>query len=509
MANHGGMDRSEAEAIYDSGRERCVEVILELAGAVEQLGTRCEQLEERIRRLEEQLRRDSRNSSAPPSQDPPKTRAERRAEARKKAKAWAKREGEERKPGGQRGHKGSGRKLLAEDQVDEIVEHYPEACGGCGREFTDDERQPGGRFGRHQVAELPPIVVIQTEHRTHHLRCPGCGKKTVAKLPDGLGDSPFGGDLQAAVVTLTARNRVSRRDMSELAWELFGLRLSVGAVDAICQRAANALQAPHQQLVEQVLASPAVNVDETGWFTAHEGRTLWTTATPQAAIFRICEDRHRDRLKELLGEDFNGILSSDRWWAYEHIDPESRQACWEHLKRDFFGHSEGLAEQKQFGTAGLELTKRLFKTWHAFEEHEDRDRLIQEMKPIQDQLRKLLERAGRNSKRTRFHRLFANNLLKIWPALWTFVTVEGVHPTNNAAERALRGPVIYRKLSHGTQSPDGERFIERALSVSVTCRLQARSMFTYMRDLLSAHSRGHPIPTLALDRPPFSGHALS
>jgi transposase len=365
------MDRSEAEAIFESGRERCVEVILELAGAVERLGARCEQLEGRIRQLEEQARKDSRNSSSPPSQDPPKTRAERRAEARKRAKAWAKREGE-RKQGGQPGHKGSGRKLLPEDQIDEIVDHYPDACSGCGREFTADERQPGGRFGRHQAVELPPIAVIFYEYRTHHLACPGCGKETAAKLPEEVAGSPFGVGVQAAVVTLTARNRVSRRDMSELASEMFGLKLSTGAVDAICQRASAALANPHQTLVEKVLSSPAVNVDETGWFTAHDPRTMWTMTTPEAAIFRIAEDRHRDRLEELIGTDFKGILASDRWWAYDHIDPELRQACWEHLKRDFFKHSEGLAEQKEFGTAGLALTKRLFKTWHAFEEHQDR-----------------------------------------------------------------------------------------------------------------------------------------
>jgi transposase len=140
---------------------------------------------------------------------------------------------------------------------------------------------------------------------------------------------------------------------------------------------------------------------------------------------------------------------------------------------------------------------RLFKAWHAFEEHQDRQRLIAEMKPIQDELRALLESAARKSMHNRQHRRFAKNLLKLWPALWTFVTVEGVQPTNNQAERALRGPVIYRKLSHGTQSEDGERFIERALSVSVTCRLQARSMFAYMRQLLTAHARGDPLPTLA------------
>jgi transposase len=490
------MERCEAQAVYDSGRESCVDVIVELATERERFAARCERLEERVRRLEEQSRKDSSNSSRPPSQDPPASRAERRAAAREKAKQWAKREGE-RKAGAQPGHDGCGRKLLGEDQLDEIVVHYPAACE-CGHEFSDQERELSERFGRHQVADLLPIAVVWCEHRTHRLRCSCCGKRTTAKLPPGVSDSSFGPGLQATVVSLTARNRVSRRDMSELAGDLFGLGLSVGAVDAICQRAAVALREPHERLVGGVLCSPAVNIDETGWFTAHEQRTLWTAVTSEAAIFRIAEDRHRDRLEELLGKDFDGIVGSDRWWAYELIDAASRQACWEHLKRDFAFHAAGaLAQQKQFGEAGLALTKRLFETWHAFGEHSDRERLAHEMAPIQTQLRKLLERAARKSTYTRFHRRFAKNLIKIWPALWTFVTVESVEPTNNAAERALRGPVIYRKLSHGTQSENGERFIERALSASVTCRLQGRSIFAYIRELITAHAHGDPLPALA------------
>ena len=381
--------------------------------------------------------------------------------------------------------------------MNEIRHHYPDACGGCGRTFGEEEKTPGEDFGRHQVADLPPVAIGYTEHRTHHLPCPCCGKSTAGKLPAEVAGSPFGVGVQAAVVTLTARNRVSRRDMPELAWELFGLKMSSGAVDAICQRASAALQEPHEVLIAKVLCAPAVNVDETGWYTNAEQRTMWTATTPEAAIFRICEDRHRDRLQELLGKDFKGIVGSDRWWAYDLIDIDARQACWEHLKRDFFKHSEGLAEQKEFGTAGLALTKRLFKVWHAFQEHQDRARLIAEMASIKAELRKLLEHAARKSPRTRHHRRFANNLLKLWPALWTFVTAEGVEPTNNSAERSLRGPVIYRRLSRGSQSDDGERFIERALSVSVTCRLQARSMFAYVRELLGAHIRGDPLPTLA------------
>jgi transposase len=236
------MDRVEAEAIFDSGRERCVEVILELAGAVARLGDQCERLEDRIRRLEVEARRDSRTSSTPPSRDPPKTRQQRRAEARANAKELLAREGAKRKPGAQEGHPGAGRELAPEDQIDEIVDHYPELCRGCGREFTEGEHRPGGRFGRRQIAELPPISVTLIEHRTHRLRCRGCGARTTARLPDGIAGSVFGPKLRAAVVTLTARNRISRRGICELASDLFGIRVSTGTVDAICQRASEVLE---------------------------------------------------------------------------------------------------------------------------------------------------------------------------------------------------------------------------------------------------------------------------
>jgi transposase InsO family protein len=209
-------------------------------------------------------------------------------------------------------------------------------------------------------------------------------------------------------------------------------------------------------------------------------------------------DRHRDRLIELLGPDFQGIVTSDRWWAYDHLDPEQRQACWSHLQRDFRFHSEGLALQKEFGQAGLALTDRMFNAWHAFGEHQDRERLTLEMKPIQDEFFALLQHAGKKSKRHRLHRRFANNLLKIWPALWTFLTIPALTPTNNAAERALRGPVIHRKLSHGNQSNAGERFTERSLSASVTYRLQHRSLLAYLRDLHTAHQTAGALPAFLL-----------
>ena len=482
------MERSEAEAIYDAGREACVEFLMSVMASHKRL-------EERVRVLEAKGAASSRNSSVAPSADTPMSRQERRALARAKAKELLKKDGERRKAGGQPGHPGAGRELLGEDQMSDVVDHYPDECRGCGHEFSAGEKVPRWGAGRHQVAELPPITVFYVEHRTQCLRCPDCQQRTRGSL-GVVGESSFGPGLQATLVTLVTRNRISRRDLSELASELFGVEISVGALDAVCQRASALLAGPHQRLLAEVLGSGAINVDETGWFRAGENRSMWTAATGNAAIFRIVEDRHRDRLIELLGDQFEGIVTSDRWWAYDLLDPEQRQACWSHLQRDFRFHSEGLAAQQQFGDAGLQLTRRLFAVWHAFSEHHNRRRLTREMKPIKNALRKLLEHAGNGSKRHRLHRRFANNLLKLWPALWTFITVPGVTPTNNAAERALRGPVIHRKLSYGNQSDDGERFTERSLSASVTCRLQHRSLLAYLRDLLTAHQTSGALPAL-------------
>jgi transposase len=485
------MDRVEAEAIYDAGRETCVQFILDLAARVQQL-------DERLARLEAQTRQDSRTSSKPPSMDPPKTRQQRRAEARAKAKELARREGEQRAGGGQPGHRGAGRELRPEDQVDEIVDHFPGACGGCGRAFTSRQRHPKRRFGRHQVAELPPISVVWTEHRTHQLRCRHCLARTSARLPDGIADCAFGPRLQAAFVTLTARHRVSRRGIVELAADLFGVTLSTGAVDAICRRASDALAGPHLQLQDWVLDQDAVHVDETGWRTRGEGRALWTATTAQAVFLAIAEHCNREQFNALIGTSYTGIVISDRWNGYSHLDPTRRQACWSHIKRDFHRHADGLAEQKTFGEQGVELTRRVFAAWRAYQhEHHDRDQLNSEIEPIQTELRQLLEQASPKKARNRWHRQFANNLLKIWPALWTFTTTDGIEPTNNPAERALRAPVIHRKTSLGSQSENGERFAERALSAAGTCRLQHRSLFTYLSELLIAHNRGDPFPALA------------
>jgi len=473
------MERAEAEAILDGDRETALALLMRIDELIEAN----RRLEARVAELEQRLSRSSRNSSLPPSADPPSAPPRPRQAA----------SGRER--GGQPGHKGTSRLLLTLERVDEVVEHWPRRCR-CGHVFCTTEREAVGEPARHQVAELPPTAVILSEHRLQRLRCPDCGATTRAQLPAGVPPGAFGPRLQAAVATLSVRNRVSRRDTTELLRELFGAALSTGSIDAIVQHAGEALAEPHAQLADQIRSASVVNIDETGWRLRGGKRTLWGALTLRAAVFRIAEGRHRREAQALLGEDFSGVACSDRWWAYDYLDPERRQLCWAHLVRDFTAHSEGLGAQKEFGAAGLRVTGRLFAAWDECRWDADRARLSERIGPLQEELRALLEEAARKSTKTRYHRPFAKNLLKRWPALWTFASVPGVEPTNNYAERGLRGAVIYRKLSLGSQSEEGERTIERLLSASVTCRLQGRSLFAYLSDVLAAKIRGDPIPLL-------------
>jgi transposase len=473
---------AEAEAIYEQGREVVVAVLLRMDEQIARLEKRVAQQDERIARLERQVKRSSRNSSQPPSQDPPG--------APKRGK-----DPSGRRPGGQPGHEGKGRPLLPAWAVDEIVDHWPSACG-CGHVFAESELVGDGDPARHQVEELPPMAVRVTEHRRQRVRCPDCGVRRTGELPAEVAVSAFGPRLQAAVVTLSVRNRISRRDTVELCEQLFSSRISSGTIDAILARAADALIEPCADLLERMRAARAVNMDETGWRLRGSQRALWGAFTDRHAILQIEPDRHQDRAKDLLA-DSTAVVTSDRWWAYSHLPLRRRQVCWSHLQRDFAFHADGRGIEQQLGAHGLRICEQVFWAWEIFQHTGDRPGLKRRVRALRRELKPILhEHAGKRA-RYRQGRRFARNLLKVWPALWTFADHAGVQPTNNHAERALRGAVIYRKLSLGSQSEDGEQRIARLLSAHTTCRLQRRSLHGYLIDLIRAHARGDPAPLLA------------
>lgn len=473
------MERAEAEAILDGDRETAVALLLQVGELIEAN----RRLEARVAELEERLNQSSRNSSLPPSADPPS------------APPRPKKPRSGRRPGGQPGHQGRHRPLLPLERVGELFEHWPERCRGCGHSFAGGERADAAPPQRHQVAELPPIAVIVSEHRLHRLACPDCGTETRAELPPGVPKSPFGPRLEAAIASLSVRNRVSRRDVAELCAELFGVELSVGAVDAICQRVGVALAAPHAELHAAVQDSAVVGADETGWRQAGRRRWLWGGVTPKLAAFLITDSRGQDSARALLGADFAGICLSDRWSGYNHLPLAQRALCLAHLVRDFRKLAERGGIASEVGEGALSVCEQLFAAWHASHtQGHERAWLADQVAPLERKLRALLERgqAESDAKTKRF----CNNLLKLWPALWTFAGHEGVEPTNNAAERGLRQAVIYRKTSFGSQSDAGARFVERMLSAAHTCRLQGRSLFAYLTETLEARARGQPPPSL-------------
>jgi transposase len=183
--------------------------------------------------------------------------------------------------------------------------------------------------------------------------------------------------------------------------------------------------------------------------------------------------------------------------AYSHLPLKRRQLCWSHLRRDFKAHAEGLAAEKEFGEAGLALCERVFWAFEVFAHTNDRRELGRTIARLRREYKPIIRSFAAKRARNKYCRGMARNLLKAWPALWTFARQDGVEPTNNHAERSLRGAVIYRKLSLGSQSEEGERHIARLLSASVTCRLQRRSLFDYLSYAIAAHARGDPVPTLA------------
>jgi hypothetical protein len=476
------VDRAEAEAIYDQGREVVVGVLLRMDEQIGRLEARVARQDERIASLERTLNRSSRNSSAPPSSDPPASPTRRTKDRSDRAR------------GAQPGHEGHGRELLPSCAVDEVVEHWPKHCG-CGHEFSEHERVVADEPLRWQIEELPLITARVIEHRAQRLRCPECGARARAQLPAEVGKSAFGPRLQAAVASLSVRNRISRRDVGELCEELFCARISTGAVEAILARAGEALAAAHAELLLTLRGSRALNMDETGWRTAGARRALWGIFDERHAYLHVAPSRHEDHAKELLA-DTAAIVTSDRWWAYSHLPLARRQLCWAHLRRDFAAHAEGLAVEKEFGEVGLELCERVFGAWARFSESEDRGELKRTIVALRHRYKPII--AGYAAKRPPNKRCrgMARNLLKAWPALWSFASHEGVAPTNNHAERALRSAVIYRKLSLGTQSPGGELRVARLLSAHTTCRLQRRSLFAYLSEVIAACARGDPVPLL-------------
>lgn len=462
----------------DGDRETAIALLMRIGELIEAN----RRLEARVVELEERLNRSSRNSGLPPSSDPPSL-------------ARRSRSGSGRKPGGQQGHQGTTRMLVGPDRVDEVFEHWPKRCRRCDRVFTSDDMAGSGEPRLHQVAELPPLGVVISEHRLHRVVC-GCGASTSAGLPVGVSGQAFGPRLQAAVATLATRQRLSRRQIREVLAGMFGCEVSVGCVDAIIQRVADAVAAPYAELRAQLTREPVVYADETGWALAGKQQWLWGGFTKELAVVQINSSRSQQAARQLLGETPAGIVCTDRFGGYNHLPAERRQVCWAHLKRDFEAVSERpLPADQKLGRQLLRIATAVFAAHHDYREHEDPGRLAAQLEPVQQRMRKLLEPVSRGRRQKTAG--FAADLLQRWPSLWLFTDHPTlVEPTNNAAERGLRPAVIKRKLSYGSSSEQGLRTTERLLTIDGTCQRQNRNLHAYLTDALTNSHASQPAPSL-------------
>jgi transposase len=433
----------------------------------------------RVEELTRQLGQNSSNSSKPPSSDGPA------------APRQAPRKPSGKRRGAQLGHMGHHRVRVPPDQVDHIVDHRPPACGACGIALAGDDPTPTV----HQVTEVPPTRAAVTEHRLHVLRCGACGATTCATLPPDVPRGAFGPRLTALTATLTGVYHVGRRTAQGLLRDWFGVTMALGSVIA-CERAVSAaLAQPVAAAHTYVKAQPVVHADETGWRQATQRAWLWVAVTLHVTVFVLHARRGVEGARALLGT-FTGWLVTDRWSAYNAWAVHRRQLCWAHLLRywvSFTQYSNG--KVIWLGKQLLAHTEAMFKAWHRVRDGTMTRAAFQaEMAPRREAVEALLAYGAECGTKRVAGTCRAIRTLRV--ALWTFVDVVGVEPTNNAAERAMRQGVVWRRLSLGTQSDAGSRFVERLLTTTATLRQQGRAIVGYLTAAVEAKYRGAPAPSL-------------
>jgi transposase len=436
------------------------------------LQQRIAHLEKQVEDLRHQLNQNSTNSSRPPSSDGP---AFKRPPPKPKG---------QRPSGGQPGHPRQIRPLLPPDQT---LELRPSSCRRCGSPLAGDDSQPL----RHQVLEIPPLQPHVTEYRLHRLVCPCCQISTCAKLPEEV-QGCHGPRLQAITALLTGAYRISKRDTSQLLEDVLGVPVACGTVCDLEQQTTQALEPVVTEATEHVRGQPA-NVDETSWRQARQKAWLWVAVTTYLTIYQIHATRGTKELLELLGKDYDKIITSDRWSAYKPVPLSRRQLCWAHLRRDFQAMVD--RGQQELGRKMLQVSDQLFDCWHRVRDGTmNRKELQARVAVWQVELRWLLERGqGCGCAKTA---ATCRELLELEGALWTFAYHEKIEPTNNAAERAVRHAVRWRKTSYGTASAAGSRFVESILTVVESCRQQGRNVLDFLTSCCEAGRKGTATPSL-------------
>jgi hypothetical protein len=416
-------------------------------------------------KLNQKLNQDSTNSNQAPSTDSPEAKAKRQAEK----KASPPKHGA-RKQGAQPGHKAVIRPLLPLSEGDVVVDCKPQTCASCGNPLTG-QADPEPYRRQHYDVE---IVRHITEYRKHRITCLCCEQVTEGVLPEQAMVSAYSPNVVSLVGVLTGLCRMSRRMTREFVEEVLEIPISVGSISNIEEELTNMAQPVMEDIQTAAYNAQHGNADETG-FGMKNGQQgwLWVLVTPCAVLFRLLMGRGQKYASQLLGK-FAGILTSDRWCGYNQYPMEKRQLCWAHLLRDFKSMTATGANGEAIGTALRKEARAMFRLWHRFKRWKYNQEskgikisqtvLESQMKAIRHRLKALLKEGSVRGVPK------CGPILKVEPMLWVYTQVEGVEPTNNAAERSIRPAVLWKKNSYGVESDRGARYVESMLSIWATCR---------------------------------------
>jgi len=445
---------------------------------LQELQARVAQLEVLIKELQARLASNSSNSHRPPSSDPPGTTHTQGSSGRR----------------GRKGHPGHWRQAFSPERVTEFLVSRPRTCRHCGYELAGT-----GICGSHtrQQIELPSITPIIREIHCLTIECPHCHAKTTGKPPAEYGASLLGPRLTAFIGHLRPRFHLSVRQTRDLLKTLIGdaADISTATIARAEQQMNRALCLPYQEIKAVVRSSDIAWTDETGWRCGNKRAWLWVAQSPDATLFRIDARRSGNALKALLGS-FSGIVTSDRWTAYGTISEERRQLCFSHLKRDFQKLIDRGMGGERLGRWGQMEIKRSLQLWHRYRQRLiTRDEFEFSMRAIRARFKRLLRKGIRLEDPKAV--ALCKNIRRNLKSVWTFVAhPDVVEPTNNRAERALRSPVIWRKVSQGSKTERGTTFAQRLSSVICTLRQHGRTALAFLEQAISALNQGVSTPSL-------------
>jgi hypothetical protein len=495
MEREGYLDQvGVSEAEWEQTPVSVKRLIAVLTERLEYQAQQMQQMQTEIDWLKEKLNRDSQNSSLSPSTD-------------FKKREYPKREKSGKKRGAQPGHRQHFRELRAVEECESVENYYPNQCWKCGNPLHQIEGEPY----RHQVVEIPAVKLQVKEYRLHQCVCQVCNCLTRATLPSTVPSKGYGPRVVAIVGVLSGMYRQSQRMVQSGMADLFGLNLSLGSINNLRHESSQAVSIPVAEAQRYVQQSAVVGADETGFRQGNsdgnnpEGRKawLWVAVSPWATFFQVTLSRSQASAQALLGQDFKGKLITDRHGAYTWVDVMRRQLCWAHLKRDFTQIAERKGVSGPLGQSLLKYEKQLFELWYQVRDGTmSRTELIEWVQPLRLAVQALLREGaaypiGPQEKTPLAQTVrTCRRLLNLEPAMWLFVSVEGIEPTNNDSERALRPAVIWRRLSLGSQTQAGSIFVSRMLTVVASLRAQNRNVLEFMAEAIQANRDSNPPPSL-------------